>query len=93
MICCRIFCDSSGLAIRFKNILLSLVLPGHLKYPELTLTRRWVQMRRVILTSEENEIFFVPEAGEIEIIVNRDMQRLIEADVKRYRERYETGGK
>ncbi|MFQ5805611.1 MAG: SPFH domain-containing protein [Phycisphaerae bacterium] len=60
------------------------------KHPELTLARRWVQMRRTILTSEDNEIFFVPKAGEIEIIINRDPLKLIEADVKRFRERYKT---
>jgi len=64
---------------------------NYLKYPEPTLRRRWVQMRRTILTSDENEIFFVPPAGEIEIIVNRDPLRLIEADLRRFKERYETG--
>ena len=61
------------------------------KYPELTAVRLWVRMRDVILSSEENEVFFVPEAGEIEIITNRDLQRQIEADLKRYQERYQTG--
>ena len=48
-------------------------------------------MRDAILSSQGNEIFFVPEAGEIEIITNRDLQRQIEADLKRYQERYKTG--
>jgi regulator of protease activity HflC (stomatin/prohibitin superfamily) len=62
------------------------------EYPEVTTVRLWVQMRDAILSSQENEIFFVPEAGEIEIITNRDQQRQIEADLKRYQERYKTGG-
>lgn len=61
------------------------------KYPELTAVRLWVRMRDAILSSQENEVFFVPEAGEIEIITNRDLQRQIEADLKRYQERYKTG--
>lgn len=61
------------------------------QYPELTVVRLWVRMRDAILASEKNEIFFVPEAGEIEIITNRDLQRQIEADLKRYQERYKPG--
>jgi membrane protease subunit HflK len=57
------------------------------KYPELTLVRQWVRMRDAILSSGENEIFFVPEAGEIEIITNRDVQRQIQAELKRYQDR------
>ncbi len=57
------------------------------KYPQLTLVRRWVRMRDAILSSAENEIFFVPEAGEIEILVNRDPLKLIEADLRRFQER------
>lgn len=59
------------------------------KYPELTLVRLWVRMRDVILSSDENEVFFVPGAGEIEILTNIDPRKLIEADLKRYRERYQ----
>lgn len=59
------------------------------RYPRLTTVRLWVQMRDTILSSRENEIFFVPAAGEIEIITNRDPQRLIEADIERYRRRFE----
>ena len=59
------------------------------KYPELTLVRLWVQMRDPILSSPDNEIFFVPQAGEIEIITNRDLQRQVEKDVERYKSRYE----
>jgi membrane protease subunit HflK len=58
------------------------------KYPEVTTVREWVRMRDAILSSDENEIFFVPEADEIEIITNRDLQRQVEKDIKRYQERY-----
>jgi len=61
------------------------------KYPELTLVRLWVRMRDAILASENNEVFFVPEAGEIEIITNRDEQRRIDRDIRRYQERYKPG--
>ncbi len=61
------------------------------KYPELTAVRLWVRMRDAILASEQNEVFFVPEASEIEIITNRDLQRRIEADLKRYQQRYKPG--
>jgi membrane protease subunit HflK len=60
------------------------------KYPDVTAMRLWVRMLDAILSSEENEIFFVPEADEIEIIVNRDPLRMIEADIKRFRERNKT---
>jgi regulator of protease activity HflC (stomatin/prohibitin superfamily) len=63
------------------------------KYPEVTAVRLWVRMRDAILSSEENEIFFLPAAGEIEIITNRDLQRRIEADLRRYQERYQTGNR
>lgn len=62
----------------------------YLKYPEVTVVRLWVRMRDAILASGENEIFFVPEAGEIEIITNRDEQRRVEEELKRYKERYKT---
>ena len=61
------------------------------KYPELTAVRLWVRMRDAILSSGENEIFFVPDAGEIEIITNRDLQRQVERDIQRYRDRYRPG--
>ena len=63
----------------------------YLKYPELTVVRLWVRMRDEIMGSPDNEIFFVPEAGEIEIITNRDLQKQVEADLQRYRNRYKTG--
>ncbi|MBU0640552.1 MAG: hypothetical protein KKB50_16945 [Planctomycetes bacterium] len=57
------------------------------KYPRLTLWRRWVEMRTTILASKLNEVFFVPSfADEIEILTNRDMQKLIEAERERYRQ-------
>ena len=63
----------------------------YVKYPEMTLVRLWVRMRDKVLASKENELFFVPDAGEIEIITNRDLQRVAERDVERYRERYHQG--
>lgn len=60
------------------------------KYPELTVMRLWVRMRNTVLASGENEVFFVPQASEIEIITNRDVQRQIEQEIKRYQERYKT---
>lgn len=61
------------------------------RYPELTAVRLWVRMREAILSSADNEIFFVPDAGEIEIITNRDIQRQIDADIRRYQERFRAG--
>ncbi len=59
------------------------------RYPELTVTRIWEQMREDILTSVQNEIFYVPSAGDIEIFTNRDPQRLIDAETEAYRKRFE----
>lgn len=63
------------------------------KYPRVVAVREWARMRDAILSSGENEIFFVPDADEVEIITNRDLQRQIQADVKRYRERYKAKAK
>ena len=60
------------------------------KYPQLTAVRLWVRMREAILSSADNETFFVPDAGEIEIITNRDIQRQIDADIQRYKDRFRT---
>ncbi len=58
--------------------------------PRLTLVRLWVRMRDAILSSKQNEIFAVPDSQEIEILTNRDPQRLIEAEMERYDKRYES---
>jgi hypothetical protein len=44
-------------------------------------------MREAILSSKENEILFVPPFGEIEILINTDPNRAIEAEMERYRRR------
>jgi modulator of FtsH protease HflK len=55
------------------------------KYPELALMRRWVEMRTTILASKQNELFFVPQIGQVlEISTNRDPNRLIEAERQRF---------
>ncbi len=59
------------------------------QYPALTAVRLWIDMRKAILTSNDNEIFFVPKANELEIITNRDLQRQVEADIKRFKSRNE----
>jgi len=59
------------------------------RYPELTVTRLWVRMRDAILSSEDNEIFFVPEAGEIEIITNRNEEARLQREVERYKQRHQ----
>lgn len=62
-------------------------LEAYRKYPALTTMRLWQQMREVILSSKENEILFVPPFGEIEILINTDPNRAIEAEMERYRRR------
>ncbi len=59
------------------------------RYPVLTAVRLWVEMREAILTSDENEIFFVPDTEILEIITNRDLQRQVEKDVERFKSRYQ----
>jgi membrane protease subunit HflK len=62
-------------------------LEAYRKYPALTTMRLWQQMREAILSSKENEILFVPPFGEIEILINTDPNRAIEAEMERYRQR------
>ena len=54
--------------------------------PQVTVLRLWLQMIEPVLTSKGNEIFFVPNSDEVEIIVNRDPRRLLEAERERYRQ-------
>ena len=61
------------------------------RYPELTAVRLWVRMREAILSSSDNETFFVPDAGEIEIITNRDVQRQLQKEFKNYQNPSATG--
>ncbi len=60
-------------------------LEAYRRYPELTALRVWVRMRDAILGSPQNEIFFVPRSQIVEILANRDPQRLIEAEKERLR--------
>jgi hypothetical protein len=55
--------------------------------PRISVLGLWVQMRREILSNKENEIFFVSDSGEIEILINRDPQRQIEREEERALER------
>lgn len=63
-------------------------LAAYKRFPQLTTTRLWVRMREAILTSRDNEIFFVPDTDEVRIQTNRDPQRVLEEDERRYRERF-----
>lgn len=63
-------------------------LAAYKRFPQLTAVRLWVQMREAILTSRDNEIFFIPNTDEVRIQTNRDPQRLLEEDERRYRERF-----
>ncbi len=51
--------------------------------PQITVLDLWVQMRQEILGNRENEVFFVPDSNEIEILVNRDVQRQRELEDER----------
>lgn len=52
----------------------------------------WVKMRSAVLDSKQNEMFFVPQnANTIEIITNRDEERIIRATEEAWRKR-QTGG-
>src|SRR5262249_1540741 len=63
-------------------------LNAYKKYPALTTVRLWVRMRDEILGSKRNEIFFLPpNANEIEIITNRDPQKLIDENREAYKQR------
>ncbi|RMF80533.1 MAG: hypothetical protein D6744_08110, partial [Planctomycetota bacterium] len=54
-------------------------------YPRKVAVQLWVDMRNAILSSKQNELFFVPRVGEIEILTNRDEQKLLEQDVEAYK--------
>lgn len=53
--------------------------------PVLTTTRLWQQMRGDVLGSKQNEVFYLPSSGAIEILTNRDPAKLLEAEQERYR--------
>jgi regulator of protease activity HflC (stomatin/prohibitin superfamily) len=48
--------------------------------PRITLLGLWVQMREEILSNKNNEIFFVPASDDVQIVINRDPQRMIERE-------------
>ncbi len=50
--------------------------------PRIAALGLWVAMRQEILGNRNNEVFFVPQANEIEILVNRDPQRAIERETE-----------
>jgi len=62
-------------------------LEAYRKHPKVTVMRLWTKMREAILSSKENEILFLPPVGEIEILINTDPNRAIEAEMERYRRR------
>ena len=55
--------------------------------PRITMLSLWVQMRREILSNRQNEIFFVPDSDDIEILINRDPQRQLELEEEAARQR------
>jgi membrane protease subunit HflK len=55
--------------------------------PVITLLNLWAQMREEVLGNRENEVFFVPRTGEIEIHTNRDPQRALEREQERVKKR------
>jgi hypothetical protein len=57
------------------------------KFPVLTAVRLWVAMRNTILTSRDNELFYVPRSGVVEIITNRNEERAKEIETERLRTR------
>lgn len=59
------------------------------RYPQATLISLWAQMRQAVLDSRDNEVFWVPQGPEIEIVVNRDPNRVIEAEKERLRRQME----
>lgn len=59
-----------------------------LRAPQVTVVRLFQEMRSAILSTNENEVFFLPGIGrQIEILINRDPQRVIESDTERYKRR------
>lgn len=42
------------------------------KHPQVTAIRLWVRMRNAVLASKSNELMYVPQAGTIEIVTNRN---------------------
>ena len=53
------------------------------EYPQATLIYLWTQMRQDVLNSKDNELFWVPNSDIIEILVNRDPYKALEAEQER----------
>ncbi|MFH1748030.1 MAG: SPFH domain-containing protein [Planctomycetota bacterium] len=49
-------------------------------YPGPTLVGLWAQMRQEVLGSNDNELFWVPDSQVIEILINRDPNKAIDAE-------------
>ncbi len=59
--------------------------------PRITELSLWTQMREAILANRQNEIFFVPYANELEILVSSDKQRKLELEEERALKKREGG--
>lgn len=55
------------------------------QFPGPTLVHLWARMRQDVLGSTDNEVFWVPNSDIIEILVNRDPNKAIEAEAARLR--------
>ncbi len=58
-------------------------------YPLQTRVKLWTEMRDAVLSSLQNEVFWVPAGDVIEIIVNRDPQKARAAETGRLRQQIE----
>ena len=61
-------------------------LANYRRDPEATMLRMWTRMRQRTLSQKQNESFFLPDRQSIEIIINRNKQRAIDADLERYQQ-------
>jgi regulator of protease activity HflC (stomatin/prohibitin superfamily) len=55
-------------------------------YPRQTLISLWTGMRKEVLGSDQNEVFWVPDTDRIDIVVNRDPNRAREAEIRRLKQ-------
>ncbi len=56
------------------------------QHPTATLISLWAAMRADVLDNKDNEIFWVPSSDIVDIVVNRDPNRAIEAEKERYQQ-------
>jgi membrane protease subunit HflK len=59
------------------------------RFPQATLVNLWSQMREEILDNKDNEVFWVPASNVIEVLVNRDPNRRLEAEREQYKKEAE----